>query len=137
MSEVSVTWVEKGQYVGVDSGKHGIVMSAQNEENKTGCKPSDLLLLALGGCAGVDLIEILHKSRQKVAGLQMQVSGEQNADPPWAFNKIHLKVIVRGQKLSEQAVQRAIGLAVEKYCSVAATIRATAPIATSYELIEE
>jgi putative redox protein len=137
MSEVTVTWVEKVQYVGVDSNKHGIVMSAQNEENRTGSKPSDLLLLALGGCAGVDLIEILQKQRQKVIGLQMHISGEQNADPPWAFNKIHMEIVLRGKGLSAQAVERAIDLAVNKYCSVAATIRACAPITTSFRLVEE
>ena len=137
MSQVSVTWVEKKQYVGVDSGKHSVIMSAQDDENKTGNKPSDLLLLALGGCAGVDLIEILHKQRQKVIGLQMVISGDQNADPPWAFNKIHMEVIVRGAGLSAQAVERAIDLAVTKYCSVAATIRDTAPITTGFRLVEE
>jgi putative redox protein len=137
MSDVTVTWVEKVQYVGVDSNRHAIVMSAQNEENKTGCKPSDLLLLALGGCAGVDLIEILTKQRQKVTGLQMVISGEQNADPPWAYNKIHMQVVVRGKALSASAVERAVDLAVNKYCSVAATIRACAPITTSFRLVEE
>ena len=137
MSDVTVTWVEKQQYVGVDSSKHSIVMSAQNDENKTGSKPSDLLLLALGGCAGVDLIEILQKQRQKVAGLQMHISGEQNADPPWAFTKIHMEVVVRGRGLSASSVERAIDLAVNKYCSVAATIRAAAPITTSFRLVEE
>jgi len=137
MSSVTVTWVEKGQYVGTDSNKHSIVMSAQNEENKTGSKPSDLLLVALGGCAGVDLIEILTKQRQKVAGLQMLVSGEQNADPPWAYNKIHIEVVVCGKALSAPGVERAIDLAVNKYCSVAATIRASAPITTSFRLVEE
>jgi putative redox protein len=137
MSEVTVTWVEKQQYVGVDSSKHGVVMSAQNDENKTGTKPSDMLLLALGGCAGVDLIEILLKQRQKVIGMQMRISGEQNADPPWAFNKIHMEVVVRGAGLSAAAVERAVDLAVNKYCSVAATVRATAPITTSIRLVEE
>jgi putative redox protein len=137
MSRVSVTWVEKSQYVGNDSNKHSIVMSSQDEQNSTGSKPSDLLLLALGGCAGVDLVEILRKSRQKIIGLEMVITGEQNADPPWAYHAIHMQITVRGQKLSEQAAQRAIDLAVNKYCSVAATIRATAPITTSYELIEE
>jgi putative redox protein len=137
VSDVTVTWVEKVQYVGVDSNKHGIVMSAQNEDNKTGSKPSDLLLLALGGCAGVDLIEILQKQRQRVLGLQMHISGEQDADPPWAFNKIHMEVVVRGRLLSAAAVERAIDLAVNKYCSVAATIRAAAPISTSFRLVEE
>ncbi len=112
-------------------------MSAQSEENRTGNKPADLLLPALGGCAGVDLAEILHKQRQKVAGLQMNIAGEQNSDPPWPFNKIHMEIVVRGVHLSAQAVETAIDLAVNKYCSVAATIRATAPITTSYRLVEE
>ncbi len=134
---VSVTWVEKVQFVGVDSSRHSIVLSAQDDANKTGNKPSDLLLIALGGCAGLDLIGILEKQRQHVIGLQINVSGEQNADPPWAFNKIQLDVVVRGRALSAQSVERAIDLAVDKYCSVAATIRASAPITTSFRLIEE
>lgn len=137
MAEVTVTWVEKQQYVGVDSSKHSIVMSSQNEENRTGSKPSDLLLVALGGCASVDLIEILHKQRQKVSGLQLIISGEQNADPPWAFNKIHMDVVVRGRGLTAAPVERAVDLAVNKYCSVAATIRASAPITTSIRLVED
>lgn len=137
MSEVKVTWVEKAQFVGTDSGRHSIVMSAHNEENTTGSKPSDLLLLALGGCASVDLIGILQKQRQKVSGLQVVISGQQNEEAPWAFNKIHVEVIVRGQALSAPAVERAIGLSIDNYCSVAATIKATAPITTSYRLIEE
>jgi len=137
VSAVTVTWVEKVQFVGVDSSRHSIVLSAQDDENKTGNKPSDLLLIALGGCAGLDLIGILQKQRQHVIGLQINVSGDQNADPPWAFNKIHLEVVVRGRGLSAQAVERAIDLAVDKYCSVAATIRATAPVTTSFRLVEE
>ena len=137
MPAVTVTWVEKVQFVGVDSSRHSIVLSAQDDENKTGNKPSDLLLIALGGCAGLDLIGILQKQRQHVIGLQINVSGDQNADPPWAFNKIHLEVVVRGRGLSAQAVERAIDLAVDKYCSVAATIRATAPVTTSFRLVEE
>lgn len=137
MSQVTVTWVENTQYVGTDSHRHSIVMSAQDDENRTGSKPSDLLLLALGGCAGVDLIGILQKQRQAVSDLKLIVTGEQDADPPWAFNKIQVEVIVRGKGLSAQAIERAIDLAVTKYCSVAATIRATAPISTSYRLVEE
>ena len=136
MSQVSVTWVEKVQFVGVDSSSHSIVLSAQDEENKTGNKPSDLLLLALGGCAGLDMIGILQKQRQDVLGLQLVITGNQNADPPWAFNAIHVEFIIRGRKLSAQPVERAIDLAINKYCSVAATISATAPITTSYKLVE-
>lgn len=67
----------------------------------------------------------------------MHISGEQNANPPWAYNKIHMEVVVRGTGLSAPAVERAIDLAVNKYCSVAATIRATSPVTTSFRLVEE
>jgi len=136
MSDITVTWVEKEQFVGVDSRKHGIVLSSQNEENGTGSKPSDLLLIALGGCAAVDLIGILQKQRQKVAHLKITLRGEQESEPPWTFTGIHMEVVVEGSQLSAAAVERAIALSVDKYCSVAATIRATAPITTSYRLIE-
>lgn len=137
MSDVTVTWVEKEQFVGVDSKRHGIVLSSQNEENGTGSKPSDLLLIALGGCAAVDLIGILKKQRQKVSHLKINISGDQESEPPWTFTRIHMEIVVQGSQLSAQAVERAIDLSVNKYCSVAATIRATAPITTSYRLIEE
>jgi putative redox protein len=137
VSEVKVTWVEKQQFVGTDSGRHSIVMSAHNEENTTGSKPSDLLLLALGGCASVDLVDILRKQRQKVHGVQVMVHGEQIAEAPWTFTKIHIEVILRGRELAAAAVERAIDLSINKYCSVAATIKDTAPISTSYRLVEE
>ncbi len=136
MSEVKVTWVEKQQFVGTDSGKHSIVMSAHNEENATGSKPSDLLLLAVGGCASVDLVDILHKQRQKVHGVQVSVGGEQLPEAPWTFTKIHIEFTVRGQDLAAPAVERAIDLSVNKYCSVASTVKAAAPITTSFKLVE-
>jgi len=137
VGQVTVTWVQGQQFVGTDSSRHSVVMSTQDADNATGSKPSDLLLLALGGCAGVDLVGILQKQRQKVSRLHMAITGEQDNDPPWTFRQIHIEVVIQGKALSAQAVERALGLAVDKYCSVAATIRGTARITTSYRLIEE
>ncbi len=136
MRPVTVTWLEKQQFVGTDSSHHSVVISTQDADNATGCKPSDLLLLALGGCASVDLISILHKQRQNVTDMRMNISGEQEAEPPWTFRRIHIEVVVEGRGLSGPAVERAISLAVDKYCSVAATIRGTAQMTTSYRLVE-
>ena len=80
MGQVQVTWVQNEQFVGTDSTKHSIVLSTGGEG--TGSKPSDLLLIALGACSSVDVVGILNKKRQKFTGLQIQVSGEQDADPP-------------------------------------------------------
>jgi putative redox protein len=135
MGKVQVTWVQNEQFVGTDSTNHSIVLSAT--EDGTGAKPSDLLLIALGACAAVDVVGILVKKRQKFTGLQIKVSGEQDADPPWTFRKIRVEYVVRGKGISEKAVQQAIEIAEGKYCSVAATIRGVAEITSNFQVVED
>lgn len=137
MAQVRVKWVEKRQFVGTDSSKHSIVLSSQDEENATGNKPSELLLIALGGCTGYDVVSILEKKRQQLTGLEINVTGEQDPNPPWAFRRIHVEFIVRGRGISEKAVAQAIQLSSERYCSVEATVRGVAEITTSYQIIQE
>ena len=132
-----VKWVEKRQFVGTDSSKHSVVMSSQDEENGTGMSPSQLLLVALGGCTAYDVVDILHKKRQRLTGLEVTVTGEQEADPPWAYRKIHVQYVVRGQGLLEKAVHDAVELSEQKYCSVAATLHGTAEITYDYTIVEE
>ena len=133
---VSVTWVQKRQFVGSDSAKHSIVISSKDEENNTGVKPSDLLLMALGSCSAYDVVGILEKKRLRLTGLEVTVTGEQDADPPWTFRKFHLEYVVRGTDLPEKAVADAIHLSEEKYCSVAATVRGVAEITSSFRIVE-
>jgi putative redox protein len=134
---VHVTWLQKRQFVGTDSSKHSVVMSSQDDENSVGMKPSDLLLVGLGGCTGYDVVNILHKRRQRLTGLEIVVTGEQEPDPPWTYRKIHIHYVLRGKGLPEKAVRHAIEISEEKYCSVAATVRATAEVTFDYEIIEE
>jgi putative redox protein len=93
-----------------------------------GFKPSELLLAALLGCAGVDFTSILAKQRQVVTSVSASVRGQQDADPPWAFRHIDVVFTVRGTNLNPGAVERALTLAVERYCSVGATLAGTATI---------
>jgi len=137
MSTVELTWTQKLQFVGIDSTQHAIVLSAADEENRTGVKPSDLLLLALGGCTAVDVVEILRKKRQKLAGLTIQVSGEQDAEPPWAYRRMHVVYEVRGQKLSPRAVEQAVALSEEKYCAVRATLAGQVELTREVRIVEE
>ncbi len=135
--KISVKWLEKLQFVGTDSTKHSVVMSAQDEENGIGMSPSQLILVGLGGCTGYDVVGILEKKRQHLTGLEITVTGEQEADPPWPYRKIHVHYEVRGKGLREKAVRDAIEISEEKYCSVAATLRAAAEITFDYSIIEE
>ena len=135
MGEVQITWVQNEQFIGTDSTNHSIVLSTAKDG--TGSKPSDLLLVALGACSGVDVVGILIKKRQSFTGLQIKVSGQQDTDPPWTFRKLHIEYILRGNGISEKAVQQAIELSEDKYCSVAATLRGVAEITSSFRIVED
>lgn len=137
MARATVRWITKGQFLAVDSSKHSVVLSTQDEENGIGMKPSELLLVAVGGCSSVDIVSILQKKRQELTGLEVEVTGEQDADPPWTFRKIHVTYIVRGRGLSEKAVADAIKLSEEKYCSVSTTLAQAVEITTEYRIVEE
>lgn len=138
MAEVSVTWVQGAQFVGSGSGGHSIVLDApEGRAAWEGFKPSELLLAAVGGCTGVDVVDILRKKRQRITGLRITVTGRQQDDFPHAFTDIDIHYAVRGRGVTTQAVERAIELSEEKYCSVAATVRGVAAIHTSYTVVDE
>jgi putative redox protein len=136
VAQTKVTWFGGKQFVGVDSSKHSVVLSSQDEANSTGMKPSDLLLVALAGCSAVDVIGILVKKRQEVLGLEINVDGEQDPEPPWTFRRIHMEYVVTGRDIKNKAVADAIRLANDRYCSVSATVEGVAEIETSYRIIE-
>ena len=138
MSDVAVTWVQGEQFVASGSGGHSIVLDAPGgRATWQGFKPSELLLAALGGCTAVDVIDILRKKRLRVSGLHVTVRGEQREEYPRAFEHIAVHYEVRGQGIAEAAVERAISLSEEKYCSVAATLRGVASITTSFTIVED
>ncbi len=137
MTEIRIKWIEDMHFIGTDSTRHSIVISPPQEGQGSGVKPSDLLLLAVGSCTGVDVVDIMRKKRQRMTGLEIHVSGEQDPDPPWAFRRIHVEYVARGRGLSEKALADAIRLSEEKYCSVMATVRGVAEVSSSWRIVEE
>jgi putative redox protein len=135
MSTATVQWIGGKKFVGTDSTQHSVVLSTPSEG--IGIKPSELLLIAVASCSAVDVVEILSKKRMPLTRLEISVTGEQDADPPWTFRKIHLCFTLSGKNLTEKAAAQAIELSEEKYCSVAATVRATAEITTEFKIIPE
>jgi putative redox protein len=131
----TLQWLSGRRFVGIDSTNHSVVLSSKDEG--VGVRPSDMLLIALASCTAVDVVEVLSKKRALLNSMEIITTGEQDADPPWTFRKIHLKYRFRGRGLTDKAVEQAIQLSEEKYCSVAATVRATAEITTEFEIICE
>ncbi|HEV2903923.1 MAG TPA: OsmC family protein [Pyrinomonadaceae bacterium] len=123
-------------FVGTSPSGHAQTVET-NSQRSVAATPMELLLLALGSCTGVDVISILKKKRQRVTDYRIEVSGDRREDHPRAYTKMFVKHIVHGRDVSPQAVAQAIELSDTKYCSVAATLRGTAEIVTTYEIIED
>ena len=123
-------------FIGVTPAGHAQVI--ETDSSRAGAAtPMELVLLALGGCTGVDVISILRKKRQRVTDYRIEVSGERRDEFPKSYTRLYVKHIVRGRGVSEQALASAIQLSETKYCSVAATLSGSAEIVTSYEIVEE
>jgi putative redox protein len=82
------------------------------------------------------VVGILQKKRQDLYGLEINIEGEQDEDPPWTFRRIEIEFVVKGRGIKEKAVADAIRLSEERYCSVNATVRGVAEIITSYCIVE-
>jgi putative redox protein len=123
-------------FIGVSPSGHAQSIETDSARSAA-ATPMELLLLALGSCTGVDVISILKKKRQQVTDYRIEVSGERREEYPKSYTRLYVKHFVRGRGVTEQAVASAIELSETKYCSVAATLRGSAEIVTSYEIVEE
>ena len=123
-------------FVAITPSGHAQTLDVDGKRSSA-ASPVELLLIGLGGCSGADVISVLHKKREQVTGYRIEVHGDRREEHPRSFRRIEVKHIVRGRGLSEKAVAQAIQLSTDKYCSVAATLRPTAEIVTSYEIQEE
>ena len=123
-------------FVCITPSGHAQVLDTDHER-ASAATPVELLLIALGSCTAVDVISILHKKRQQVTDYRVEVRGTRRAEHPRSFSRMEVRHILHGRNISEKAVAQAIELSETKYCSVAATLRPTAEIVSSYEIIEE
>ena len=130
MIEASVNWTDKDRFVGSASSRHSIVMDAGAE--KTANSPMELVLLALCGCTASDVVGILRKKREPFTGLEVRAEAERADGYPAVYTSIHLTYLVRGQ-VSKKAVEDAVRLSKEKYCSVSAMLEKTAKITYTIE----
>lgn len=119
MPTIELTWIERRRFLGVDSGKHSVVLSAGED---VGVKPAENLLIALAGCAAYDIVAILQKQRMELRRLTLSVSGEQAAEAPWPYTAIHLHVAAAAPGLRDDQLARAVDLSLNKYCSVRASL---------------
>jgi putative redox protein len=132
MNEAVLMWTDNDRFVGSATSRHSIVVDAAKE--KTANSPMELVLIALCGCTGSDVVGILRKKREKFTGLEIRSSAERADGYPAVYKSIHLTYVVRGQ-VSQKAMEDAVRLSKEKYCSVSAMLEKTAKITYTIEYV--
>jgi putative redox protein len=133
--KATVTHAGDEFFIGIPPSGHAHVIDVKGDRHAAP-NPVEMLLVAVAGCTAADVVSILKKKRQDVADYRVEVTGTRAEEHPRKFLTFHLHHIVRGHGVSEKAVADAIELSDTKYCSVAATVRPTATITTSFEIID-
>ena len=135
MANAKVSWKSGRTFIGTDSTSHAVILSTKDEG--IGMKPSELLLVSLATCSSFDVVSILEKRKVILRKLDVEVTAEQDAEPPWAFNHIHMKYILAGDGLQAKHAETAIHLSESKYCAVAATLKGVAKITWEYVIEDQ
>ncbi len=128
--EAFVRWTDQERFLGSATSRHAIVVDAGAE--KTANSPMELVLIALCGCTASDVVGILRKKREPFTGLEVRAAGERADGYPAIFNSIHLHYAVHGE-VSKKAMEDAVRLSKEKYCSVSAMLEKSARMTYTIE----
>ena len=138
--ECTVRWVGANagmSFIGESGSGHAVVMDGAPEAGgrNLGPRPMEMLLMGTGGCSAFDVVLILQKARQKVTDCQVKLQANRAETDPKVFTQIHFHFIVSGEALSESAVERAVKLSHDKYCSASIMLAQVAQISHSIEII--
>lgn len=130
MITAKIRWTEGMRFDGIASSGHSVIVDG---DSKTGNSPMELVLVALCGCTGYDVASILKKKREPFTAIEISAEGEKAPEPPRVYTSIKLRYRITG-KVSRKAVEDAVRLSEEKYCSVSAMLKKTAKITYEIEL---
>lgn len=132
MVEAKLNWIDGERFVVNASSGHAVVVDADRKRN-TAAGPMELVLMGLCACTATDVVSILRKKREAFTALEVRAEAERAEQPPTVYTRIKLIYTVSGQ-VSRKAVEDAVRLSEEKYCSVAAMLKSTAKITWEIEL---
>lgn len=134
----SVKWVDGVMFVGESESGHAVVMDGPPDHGgrNIGFRPMEMLLLGVGGCSSFDVVQILRKGRNNIVKCICEVTADRVDAVPSVFSKMHLHFIVSGSDLKASAVERAVKLSAEKYCSASIMLGKAVEITHDFEVIE-
>jgi len=136
--KAQVKWLGGRAFEGTPDSGHSVIMDSSPDfgGEDRGIRPMEMLMVGMGGCTSIDVMNILEKSRQDVTACVAEISAERADTEPKVFVRMHVHFKVTGRNLDAQRVERAISLSAEKYCSASVMLGKTAEITHDFELIE-
>jgi putative redox protein len=134
MVTANAKWTDGERFIGVATSGHAIVVDAAKD--KTGPSPMELVLIGLCSCTATDVVGILRKKREPFTSLEVSAEAERAPEPPSVYTSVKLRYRVGG-KVSRKAVEDAVKLSKEKYCSVSQMVAKTATITSEIEVLPQ
>jgi putative redox protein len=125
-------------FIGKADSNHWVAIDTPKEScgSDAASTPMELVLLALGGCSGADVVSILNKKKVSLNSFEINIDAERAESYPKVYTKINLEYVFYGKNIDSKHVERAIALSHEKYCSVSAMLKPTISITSSYKIID-
>jgi len=137
--KATVKWVDGAMFVGESGSGHAVVMDGPEDigGRNMGFRPMEMMLLSVGACSSVDVVNILKRGRQQITRCEARVDGTRVDAVPAVFEKIHVHYVVSGKDLDVAKVKRAVELSAEKYCSASIMLmKAGVQMSHDFEIVE-
>ncbi len=126
-------------FVGKTDSNHWVAMDGPEDflGSNAGIRPKELMLLALGGCTGSDVVAILQKKRIDVRSFEINITAEMTDDHPKVYSSMNIEYVFKGKGIKESDVERAIELSQTKYCGVTKMYEKAMTITHSFNIHNE
>jgi putative redox protein len=135
--KAKITWLNGRAFVAESGSGHAVVIDGAPEAGgrNIGVRPMEMMLMGLGGCTAFDVVMILEKSREKITSCEVTLESERATEDPKVFTKVKMIYTLKGENLKPAAVERAIKLSAEKYCSASKMFEKTAVIEHEWHIV--
>lgn len=134
-----IKWLEGASFVAESGSGHAFVIDGPPDAGgrNLGPRPMEMVLMGTGGCTAFDVVHILRKGRHQISDCVVDIDAERADKDPKVFTRIHFHFVVNGRNLKPEAVERAIQLSAEKYCSASIMLARTAVITHDFEIVDQ
>jgi putative redox protein len=136
--KATLKWLGEVAFEAESGSGHRVVLDGAPEHGgrNAGLRPMEAVLIGVGACSAFDVVSILKKARQAVSDCVVELEADRAEGPPKVFTQVRMRFVVTGKGLRPAAVERAVSLSAEKYCSATAMLRPTVDIRHEVEIVE-